>query len=92
MACIDWHGFELAQLAEMVRETAPGPDAERTIWAFEYALEVAQLDDELLDYVMVAVVCLIARRSGNSPRDVLEAFFRRAIPDAEWRERYLPLF
>jgi hypothetical protein len=35
---------------------------------------------------------LLARLDDCSPRDVLEAFFRRSIPDDEWRARYLPFF
>ena len=87
-----WDSFDLTRLAGMLRETAPRPDAEKMIWAFERALPVAQLDPELLDYLLAAVVCLVARGKECSPRDVLETFFRRSVPDEVWRTRYLPLF
>ena len=92
MATIDWDSFDLDQLAAAVREHGPGPDAERMVWAFEEALGVARLDPELLPYLLAALTCLLARVGDCSPRDVLEAFFRRSIPDDEWRGRYLPLF
>jgi len=28
----------------------------------------------------------------REPRTILEAFFRRAVPDEVWRQQYLPLF
>jgi len=62
------------------------------IWAFEQALPVARLDPELLDYLLAAVVCLVARSTERTPRDVLEMFFRRSVDDREWRTRYRPLF
>jgi len=92
MAAIDWDDFELDRLARALRSKQSGPDAERMIWAFEEALRVARLDPELLSYLLAATTCLLARVDDCSPRDVLEAFFRRSIPDEEWRERYLPLF
>jgi len=46
----------------------------------------------LLPYLLAALTCLVARLDDCTPRDVLEAFFRRSIPDEEWRGRYLPLF
>jgi hypothetical protein len=92
MAAVDWDNFELDELERALRAHRSGPDAERTIWAFEEALRVARLDPELLPYLLAATTCLLARREDSSPRDVLEGFFRRSIPDEEWRERYLPLF
>jgi hypothetical protein len=92
MSAVDWNSFELDPLAAAVRSTGDGPDAERMVWAFEEALRVARLDPELLSYLLAALTCLIARVDDCSPRDVLEAFFRRSIPDEEWRGRYLPLF
>ncbi len=91
MAAADWEGFDLDVLASALRASRSGPDAERMIWAFEEALRVARLDPELLSYLLAATTCLLARLDDCSPRDVLEAFFRRSIPDEEWRERYLPL-
>jgi hypothetical protein len=88
---LDWDHFDLAPLAEEVRASAPRPDAEKMIWGLERALQVARIDPELLDYLLAAAVCLVARRSGCSPRDVLESFFRRSVPDEVWRGRYLPL-
>ena len=92
MATVDWEGFDLHGLAEAVRGGGGGPDAERMVWAFEEGLRVARLDPELLSYLLAATACLVARLEECSPRDVLEAFFRRAVPDDEWRGRYLPLF
>jgi hypothetical protein len=92
MSAVDWESFDLDALAAAVRAGGRGPDAERMIWAFEEALRVARLDPELLSYLLAALTCLLARIEGCSPRDVLETFFRRSIPDDEWRGRYLPLF
>jgi hypothetical protein len=89
---VDWDAFDLDGLAAAVRSHGSGPDAERMIWAFEEGLRVARLDPELLSYLLAALACLVARLEECSPRDVLEAFFRRSIPDEEWRARYLPLF
>jgi hypothetical protein len=92
METVDWHSFDLDGLAAAVRAGGRGPDAERMVWAFEEGLRVARLDPELLPYLLAALTCLVARLEACSPRDVLETFFRRAIPDEEWRARYLPLF
>jgi hypothetical protein len=89
---MDWDGFDLEPLALELRRTLDAPDAERMIWAFERALDVARVDDELVEYLLAASVCLAATRAGMSPRDVLESFFRRSVPDEVWRDRYLPLF
>jgi hypothetical protein len=89
---MDWHSFDLEQFADALRQKAGGPDAEKTIWAFEEAVRVARIDDDLLSYLLAAVTCLVARLDDVSPRDVLEEFFRRSITDREWRDRYLPLF
>jgi hypothetical protein len=91
MAAVDWSGFDLEQLAERLREDRRAPDAERTIWAFERALEIARADPELLDDVLAAIVCLIARVGETTPRDVLETYFRRAPSDWRWRDELLPL-
>lgn len=92
MATLDWEAFDLDGLATAVRSGSAGPDAERMIWAFGEGLRVARLDAELLPYVLVATTCLLARLEECTPRDVLETFFRRSVPDDEWRARYLPLF
>lgn len=92
MTAVDWDSFDLDELAAVVRAGGRGPDAERMVWAFEEGLRVARLDPELLSYLLAALTCLVARAEGCSPRDVLESFFRRSIPDEEWRGRYLPLF
>ncbi|MBA2569508.1 MAG: hypothetical protein H0V11_09200, partial [Actinobacteria bacterium] len=52
----------------------------------------ARIDPDLLSYQLAAVTCLVARLEGTSPRSVLEAFFRRSIPDDQWRDQFLPLF
>ncbi|HYZ20171.1 MAG TPA: hypothetical protein VE615_11545 [Gaiellaceae bacterium] len=92
MSDLDWDGFEIEELAGELRRHAPGPDAEKMIYAFEQAVAIARVDEELLSYVLAAVTCLIARMDDVTPRDVLETFFRRSITDQEWRDRYLPLF
>jgi hypothetical protein len=92
MTDMDWDRLELDDLVRELRENVGGPDGEKMIWAFEQAIRVARIDPELLEYMLAAVVCLLARSSDDSPRAVLEDFFRRSITDQEWRERYLPLF
>jgi hypothetical protein len=92
MTDMDWDRLELDDLVRELRENVGGPDGEKMIWAFEQAIRVARIDPELLEYMLAAVVCLLARSSDDSPRAVLENFFRRSLPDQEWRERYLPLF
>jgi hypothetical protein len=89
---MDWERFELGELSREIRATRKPADAEKMIWAFEEAVRVARLDPELLSYQVAALTCLIARLEGASPRDVLEAFFRRSVADEDWRERFLPLF
>jgi hypothetical protein len=88
---VDWHSFDLEQLAERLREERSAPDAERTVWAFERALEIARADAELLDYALAAIVCLLARAGETTPRDVLETYFRRAPSDWRWRDELRPL-
>jgi hypothetical protein len=89
---VDWERFDLEQLTRELRGNLRGPDGEKMIWAFEEAVRVARLDADRLSYLLVAVVCLLARMDGSSPRGVLETFFRRSVPDEEWRRTYLPLF
>mgnify|MGYP006952610797 CR=1 FL=1 len=89
---MEWHEIDLTSLFEAVRERGPDVDAERTIWAFERAWHVARLDPELLRYLLVATVCLIAHDDGSTPRAVLEETFRRSVSDSEWHERFEPLF
>lgn len=88
---LDWDALDLEQLASEIRAERPGPDAERTIWAFEEALRVARVDPELLEYVLVAVSCCLAREAGSTPRDVLEEYFRRSVSTEEWHQTYVPL-
>jgi hypothetical protein len=90
---VDWHAFDLEQLTGELRgHLRSGPDAEKLIWAFEEAVRIARIDDELLSYFVVAAVCLLARLDESSPRDVLEKFFRRSVSDEDWHRTYLPLF
>jgi hypothetical protein len=88
---MDWDRFDLEPLAEQIRLSRDGPDGERTIWALEQALDAARIDEQLLEYLLTASVCLLARVADCSPRTVLEEFFRRSVPDEVWRERFLPL-
>jgi hypothetical protein len=89
---VDWDSFELEEFTRELRENLNGPDADKLIWAFERAVQVARIDDDLLSYLIVAILCLLARVDESSPRAVLEAFFRRSITDEDWRRTYLPLF
>jgi hypothetical protein len=91
MSTIDWDSFELEPLAAEIRGGGGGADAERTIWAFEQVLAVARVDGILLEHLLTAAICLVARAEECSPRTVLETYFRRAVPDEIWRERFLPL-
>lgn len=88
----EWDSFDPEELYEAIHEHGPSRDAARTVWAFERAITVARLDPELVRHVLVACVCLVAVEEGMSPRSVLEQLFRRSVSDAEWRERFEPLF
>jgi hypothetical protein len=92
VSAVDWHHFDAERLADQIRAGTGGADAEKTVWAFEQALGAARVEEGLLEYVLVATVCLLAKAWECSPRSVLEAFFCRSVPDDLWRERYLPLF
>jgi hypothetical protein len=93
-ACVekqDWQGFSLNALEEHLRANANGPDAEKMIWAFERALSVARVDEDLLGYLLAATACLVARSEDSTPRGVFDAFFRRSVSDDAWREHYRSL-
>ena len=92
MSGIDWHELDLEMLVRELRATLPPAEAEKMVWAFEEALSVAKIDDDLLPYLLAAVASLLARADDSSPRTVFEAFFRRSVTDDEWRERYAHLF
>jgi hypothetical protein len=92
MSAWTWEDFDLELLAAEVRSTMPAPEAEKTIWAFEEALRVARVDEGLLEYLLVATVCLLAHCEGSTPRTILETFFRRSVSDEEWRSGYAGLF
>jgi hypothetical protein len=89
---MDWDDFTLERLAAELREDLSPAEAERMVFAFEAALGVARLDPELLPHLLSAATCLVARTEETTPRTVLEMFFRRAVSDTVWRERYQPLF
>lgn len=91
MSSVDWDSFDLAEFTGELRGNLQGADAENLIWAFERAVEVARIDDELLSYLVVAIVCLLARIDESSPRSVLETFFKRSVSNEDWRRTYLPL-
>lgn len=88
---MNWDVVDPSRLFDTIRERGPAPDAERTVWAFERALEVARVDAELLGYLLVACVCLVAHDEGETPRTVLEHRFRRAVSDAEWCDDFATL-
>lgn len=89
---VDWDAFTLERVASELREELSAPEAERMVYAFESALRVARVDPELLPHLLAATACLLAHSEATTPRDVLETFFRRAVADPVWRERYEPLF
>jgi hypothetical protein len=91
MQGLDWHGLDLETLARELRSTLPPAEAEKMVWAFEQAVEVARIDGDLLGYLLAATASLLARSEGSSPRTVFEAFFRRSVSDDDWRERYAGL-
>jgi hypothetical protein len=88
---MDWHALDTQRLFESIRSRGPAPDAERSVWAFERALEAARIDGELHRHLLVACVCLVAHEEGETPRTVLERVFRRSVSDREWREDFAPL-
>lgn len=92
MTIVDWDHFDFEPLVRELREGVGGPDGEKMLWALEQAISVARIDPELLDYVLGAVVCLLARSTDRSPRAVLDTFSRRSVSDREWRDRYAELF
>lgn len=87
----NWDDLDLSALHDELRSALPQPEAERMIWAFERALEVARIEGDLLRYLLAATASLVARGDGTTPRDVFEAFFRRSVSDDEWRDRYASL-
>jgi hypothetical protein len=89
---VDWNNFNLEEFTRELRGSLVGPDADKLVWAFEHAVEVARIDDDLLSYLVVATLCLLARLDESSPRSVLESFFRQSVTDEAWRRTYLPLF
>jgi len=38
---VDWHQADLSKLFEQIRERFPASEAEKMVWAFERAFEVA---------------------------------------------------
>jgi hypothetical protein len=89
---VDWDTFDLEPLTKELRDAVGGADGEKMLWAFEQTLGVARIDPDLLNYVLAACTCLLAHSSGESPRDVLDAFSRRAVSDRAWQTRYARLF
>lgn len=89
---VDWQSLDPASLFADIRAHWPGPDAEKSVWAFERALEAARVDGDLLEHLVMAAVALVAHGRAETPRTVLEAFFRRSVSDHQWRSRYAPLF
>src|SRR6187431_3705338 len=86
---VDWESFDPTPLFEAIRERGPAPDAEKTVWAFERALQVARTDGAFVEHLVVASVCLVAYELGETPRTILEQMFRRSVSDLEWQERYV---
>jgi len=89
---VDWNAFTLERVAAELRDQLSAPEAERMVYAFEWALLVARVDSELLPDIVPATACLLAHSEATTPRGVMETYFRRAVADAVWRERYKPLF
>ena len=91
MRPLDWHELDLEALAAELRSTLPPAEAEKMIWAFDQAVDVARVEGDLLRYLLAATAALIARVEDSSPRTIFEAFFRRSVSDDEWRDRYARL-
>jgi hypothetical protein len=89
---VNWGDFTLERLAAGLRDDLSPAEAERMVYAFESALGVARVDADLLPHLLAAATCLLAHTEKTTPRTVLETFFRRAVSDTMWRERYQPLF
>jgi hypothetical protein len=89
---VDWSKLDLEALLDELRAANGDDDARRMIRAFEELLRLVRFDPELLPSLLAAAVALSAVVEESSPRTVLEQWFRRSVPDDEWRERYLPLF
>ena len=87
MASVDWDRFDISELLEELRGSESGPEAERMIWSFEQTLQIARIDEGLLDYMLAAIVCFLARLHDCSPRTVLETFFRRSVSEEACRIR-----
>ena len=92
MSTVDWSTFDVASLTGKLRPGLRAAEHSKLEWAFEEAVEVARTDPDLLGFLLVSVVCLLARVHETTPRSVLETFFCRSVTDEEWREKYLPLF
>jgi hypothetical protein len=88
---VDWNDLDLTALAGQLRRGRRDDAAERMIVAFEHAVALARADEAFLDDLLVAVVCLVAHAERTTPRDVLERYFRRAMPDQRWRAELAPL-
>jgi hypothetical protein len=88
---VDWNELDLTPLAGQLRRGHRELDGERMVVAFEHALELARADAAFLDDLLVAVVCLLAHAEEATPREVLETYFRRAMPDDRWRADLAPL-
>ena len=88
---MDWESFDPTPLFDAIRERGPASDAEKTVWAFERALQVARTDGALVEYLVVASVCLVAYELGETPRTILEQMFRRSVSDRDWQDRYAGL-
>jgi hypothetical protein len=88
---VSWHDLDLSLLFSHIRETEPRAEAEKMIWAFDRALEVARTDGQLLEHLLVATSCLIARKQDCTPRDVFDQYFRRSLSDERWRTHYAAL-
>lgn len=85
---MDWHETDLSTLYTHLRADLPPGEAEKTVFAFERALQVARVDGHLLEHLLVASVCLLSHAESRTPRDVLEEFFRRSPSDGRWRTRF----
>ena len=88
---MDWHSVDLGELARRLHDERSAADAERTLWAFERVLEIARGDAELLEYVLTAAICMVARSDDTTPRHVLETWFRRSPSDERWNGEIRPL-
>ena len=88
---INWELVDLEPLRAELRETLPGPEAERMIYAFDEAIRWPESTRICSTACSPPQCASVPSPTARTPRHVLEDFFRRSVSDEEWRGRYLEL-